>query len=283
MKPSIVMQTDFGYGISTSVMEGVCMMVDPDLRIFHNTHSIPNFDTYQASVSLAYAIDYWAPGTIFISVVDPGVGTSRRGVVAKLKNGSYVVGPDNGSLTHMTLYPGIESVREIDESRHRLPGSEDVLIFHGRDVFAYTAAKLAAGLINFEDVGTEYSVDEIITHAITEPQVKGNEIWGMIESADFHFGLISTNIPIDVFKQEGIHYGDICHVLIAHDGKTVFAEDVPYVPSFGSVPVGEPLLMNSEMKTIQIAINERNMTEEYGIRCGSGWTMAIARKTEEEL
>lgn len=279
MKPAIVMQTDFGYGISTSAMEGVCMMVDPELRIFHNTHDIPNFDTYQASVSLAYVIDYWAPGTIFVSVVDPGVGTARKGVVAKLKNGSYVVGPDNGSLTHMAIHPGIESVREIDD-RYRLSGSEEVMIFHGRDVFAYNAARLASGLISFEEIGEEYSVEEVVTHPITEPQIEGATISGMIESADFHFGLVSSNIPIRLFSEFGATYGQRYKVVIEQDGRRIYEDSVPYVPSFGSVGRGQPLLMNSEMKTVQIALNEENITEKYQIRCGSGWTIAITPDLE---
>ena len=162
MKPAIVMQTDFSKDISTCTMEGVCMKVDPELRTFDSTHNIPNFSTYTASSSLAFVVDYWPEGTVFVSVVDPGVGTSRRGCVAKLKNGSFVVTPDNGSPTHMLRHPGIESVREIDETVNRLPGSEGVNIFHGRDVFAYTAARLASGAIDFEGVGREYPVEEIV-------------------------------------------------------------------------------------------------------------------------
>ena len=112
----IVTQTDFTKGISTCTMDGVCMMVDPQLRVFDSTHNIPSFDTYTASTSLDFVVDYWPAGTVFVSVVDPGVGTSRRGCVAKLKNGSYVVTPDNGTLTHMLLHPGIAQVRQIDEA-----------------------------------------------------------------------------------------------------------------------------------------------------------------------
>ena len=100
-KPAIVMQTDFTKDISTCTMEGVCMMVDPTLRTFDSTHNIPSFSTYAASCALAFIVDYWPAGTVFVSVVDPGVGTSRKACVALLKNGSYVVTPDNGSLTHM--------------------------------------------------------------------------------------------------------------------------------------------------------------------------------------
>ena len=113
-KAAVVMQTDFTKDISVCTMQGVCMMVDPELRVFDNTHEIKNFDTYQASTALSYVVDFWPAGTVFVSVVDPGVGTDRRACVAKLKNGSYVVTPDNGTLTHVNQYVGIEEVRVID-------------------------------------------------------------------------------------------------------------------------------------------------------------------------
>lgn len=276
-KPAIVMQTDFSKDVSTCTMEGVCMKVDPELRIFDSTHNIPNFSTYTASASLAFVVDYWPEGTVFISVVDPGVGTSRRGCVAKLKNGSYVVTPDNGSLTHMLRHPGIDSVREIDESVNRLPGSEGINIFHGRDVFAYTAARLASGVISFEDVGKEYPVGEIVKHTIIEPKVEGNVIIGMIDTIDYHFGLVSSNIPMEMLESCGAKYGDVFNVTIKNQNQIVYQGKVPYVVSFGSVAVGEPLLMNSESKTIEIAVNSKNMTDLYHIECGPKWNITLER------
>ncbi|MEG1878494.1 MAG: SAM-dependent chlorinase/fluorinase [Pseudoflavonifractor sp.] len=277
-KPAIVMQTDFTKDISTCTMEGVCMLVDPELRIFDSTHNIPGFQTYIASTSLAFIVDYWPQGTVFVSVVDPGVGTSRRGCVALLKNGSYVVTPDNGSLTHMLLHPGIEAIRQIDETVNRLPGSGGVNIFHGRDVFAYTAARLASGKITFEQVGPVYPLEEIVTHPIIAPKAEGGKLSGMIEAADFHFGLVSSNIPMALFAENGIAYGDSLDVVITGEGREVFHGPVPYVPSFGSVPKGAALLMNSEMRTIQIAVNQENMTEKYGISCGSDWLISCEKQ-----
>ncbi len=278
IKPAIVMQTDFSKDISTCTMEGVCMMVDPELRIFDSTHNIPNFSTYTASSSLAFVVDYWPEGTVFVSVVDPGVGTDRRGCVAKLKNGSYVVTPDNGSLTHMLRSPGIEAVREIDESINRLPGSEGVNIFHGRDVFAYTAARLASGKIDFEGVGKEYPVEEIVRHTIVEPKVRGNVISGMIDSIDYHFGLVSSNIPMEFMKECKAKYGDQFQVVIRNKEHVIYQGTVPYVVSFGSVAVGDPLLMNSESKTIEIAVNSKNMTDSYHIECGPDWTITLEKE-----
>lgn len=278
-KPAIVMQTDFTKDISVCTMQGVCMMVDPELRVYDSTHEIRNFDTYQASTSLSFVVDFWPEGTVFVSVVDPGVGTGRRACVAKLKNGSYVVTPDNGSLTHLKKFYGIEEVRIIDETKHRLEKTKKCHIFHGRDLFAYCGAKLAAGVITYEEVGNSYPVDEIVEHEIVPYQVKGNRIFGMIDTIDYHFGLICTNIPAEVFEENGIGFGDILHVAIRSKGQEepVFEGQVPYVPSFGSVEKGEPLLMTSETLQIQIAVNCINMAEQYGIHEGPEWTMEIEK------
>ncbi len=279
-KPAIVMQTDFGKGISVCTMQGVCKMLDPELEVFDNTHEIKNFNTYEASFSLDYVVDFWPAGTVFISVVDPGVGTDRRACVAKLKNGSYVVTPDNGTLTHVKERVGIEEVRIIDENVNRLKSTEKCSIFHGRDLFAYCGAKLAAGLITYEEVGPEYPVDEIVIHKTVPYKVEGNKISGMISSSDAHFGLICSNIPVEVFEEENINFGDILSVKIFNNEneEAIFEGDVEYCRAFGDVEEGEPLLMVSETLDIQIAVNRRNMSEDYGIEAGVDWIMEIERK-----
>ncbi len=278
-KAAVVMQTDFTKDISVCTMQGVCMIVDPELKVFDSTHDIQSFDTYQASTSLSFVVDFWPAGTVFVSVVDPGVGTDRRASVAKLSNGSYVVTPDNGTLTHVKEYFGIEEIREIDESKHRLQKTEKCNIFHGRDIFAYCGAKLAAGIIDFEEVGEKYPVEEIVTHELIPYEVNGNRISGMIDTIDYHFGLICSNIPAEVFEEENIHYGDCVNVKIYNrkEEKVYYEEKVSFQPSFGSVEVGEPLLMVSETIQIQIAINCVNMAMEYGIKAGSDWIIEIKK------
>lgn len=279
-KPAIVMQTDFTKDISVCTMQGVCMMVDPELRVFDSTHDIRSFDTYQASTSLSFVVDFWPAGTVFVSVVDPGVGTGRRACVAKLKNGSYVVTPDNGSLTHLKKFFGIEEVRVIDETRNRLQKTKKCHIFHGRDLFAYCGARLAAGIITYEEVGESYPVEEIVEHEIIPYQADGRRISGMIDAIDYHFGLICTNIPAEVFEENGISFGDMLHVTIRSRSRQepVFEGKVAYVPSFGSVEKGEPLLMTSETLQIQIATNCVNMAETYDIHEGPEWTMEIEKE-----
>ncbi len=277
MKPFIVMQTDFGKGIAVSTMEGVILNIDSSLRIFDAVHDIPAFNTYAASISLAYYVTYWKPKTIFISVVDPGVGTDRKAVVAKLSNGSYVVTPDNGSLTHLKRHFGIEEVRIIDETKNRLETTKEVSIFHGRDLFAYCAGKLASGIIDFEGVGPAYSVDEIIEHEAIEPTIQDGMICGMIESASEKFGLIDTNIPFEMFEKENIVYGDNVETTIYHKDKKVCTLNTPFHPSFGYVKPLETLVMVSETKHMQIARNLGNLTTDFNLSNGPDWKITYKK------
>lgn len=262
-KPSIVLQTDFGLTTGfVNSMYGVIKMVDDDLYISDLNHEIRAFDVRQGSFLLADTIPYWRPGTIFVSVVDPGVGTARRGSVAKLKNGSYLVTPDNGTLT--ALLDQVEAVRQIDESVNRLKGSDQYGTFHGRDVFAYTAARLASGVIDFAGVGPEYPVSEIVTFAISKGNVKPGFAEGAIGSAGKHFGGISFNITIDDFEKTGIVNGDRCKIVIRKDGKVLFEETVLYHKSFGYVKIGEPILCNgSTSPYISMNLNQRRFTDKY--------------------
>ena len=160
----VVIQTDFGRG-GSGAMAGVCKLVDRSVRVYNITHEVPKFDVIAAGHNLADVIPYWPEGTVFVSVVDPGVGTERKACVALTGNGRYVVTPDNGCLAEIRTRHGIVSVREIDQTVNRYKGNEWSLksdIFHGRDVFAYCGARLASGKITFEEVGPEYCAEDIV-------------------------------------------------------------------------------------------------------------------------
>ena len=123
-------------------MYGVALGVSPDLRICDLTHEIPQYDIWEASYRLIQTLSYWPEGTVFVSVVDPGVGSDRRSIVAKTANGQYVVTPDNGTLTHVKRMMGITEARVIDETVNRLAGSSASYTFYGRDVYVYTGARV---------------------------------------------------------------------------------------------------------------------------------------------
>lgn len=276
MKPCIVWQTDFGlkWGAVAS-MKGVCKQVDPTLECVDITHEIEQYNILAASRELIYVLPFWPKGTVFVSVVDPGVGTSRRASVALLADGNYVVTPDNGTLTHIYYEIGIKEIREIDESVNRYPGTEDISVFHGRDLFAYTAARLAAGVITFEEVGPAYPTEEIVL--FEESQIKASIdegiVQGIVSSVSDPFGSIAFNVLSTDFKAAGFAHGDTVHVILTRQGEVCFEEDVLYAKSFGFVPVGAPILFDSSTNYIELGINQGNFKEKYMVQEGQEYTL----------
>ena len=228
MKKMLVFQTDFTYKEgAVAAMYGVVKSVDIDIEIITATHEIPQYDTWSASYRLYQYIDFWPKGTIFVSVVDPGVGTSRRACVAKTKNGYYIVTPDNGTLTHVDHYFGIEEVRVIDETVNRLHREDNgaVSIFHGRDLFGYCAARLASGIISYEGVGPAYDASEIVRHEIYEAKIFDDRIEGMFEINDPNFGNLWTNVLLNDFKKM-FSMGENVHTVIYKNEEKVFDEKI---------------------------------------------------------
>lgn len=277
-KPILVFQTDFTYkeGAVCS-MYGVVKSVDRSLEIFDGTHEIPHFDTWSASYRLYQSMRFWPKGTIFVSVVDPGVGTARRACVAKTKDGYYVVTPDNGTLSHIKHFVGITEVREIDETVNRLKTTEGTSVFHGRDLFGYCAARLASGIISYEQVGQAYSVDDIVEHAIWEGKMSGDTAEGMIEICDPNFGNLWSNISVELLLENGFSYGDDVDVRIVHKGTEVYHEIVPFAKSFGYVKQGEAVLYTNELMKVSIALSMDNFMEKYSIGFGEAWWIFLTK------
>lgn len=276
-KPILVFQTDFTYlEGAVSSMYGVVKCVDRELEIFDGTHQIPQYDIWSASYRLNQSVSFWPKGTIYVSVVDPGVGTARRACVAKTMDGHYIVTPDNGALTHVKKYIGIEAVREIDETVNRLPSTRGTSVFHGRDLFGYCAARLASGIIDFEGVGPEYPVDEIVEYPILAPQVQPGLAKGIFEINDPNFGNLWTNIPLSEFEAAGFHYGDHIHTVVTHQGKTVFDDTVLFEKSFGFAPKGAPIIYNNELMNVALAVSQGSFCDKYGIGYGSDWEVTFS-------
>ena len=280
MKPILVFQTDFTYAEgAVSSMYGVVKSVDRELEIMDGTHELPQYDTWSASYRLYQSLQFWPEGTIYVSVVDPGVGTSRRACVAKTVDGYYIVTPDNGALTHVKSFIGIEAVREIDESVNRLrgKGTEGVAIFHGRDLFGYTAARLASGIIDFEGVGPEYPVDEIVCHPLLEPTIEPGKVSGIFEINDPNFGNLWTNIPLKSFNEAGFEYGDYINVEICHEGKSVFKDKVLFHKSFGFAKKGDPMIYNNELMKVAMAVSQGSFCKNYNLDFGPDWTVTFTK------
>ena len=156
-------------------MKGVAMGVSTDLKLFNLTHEIPAYNIWEAAYRLEQTVPYWPKGTVFVSVVDPGVGTTRKSVVLKTKTGQFIVTPDNGTLTLIAETEGIAEIRQIDEVLNRRKNSQASYTFHGRDVYAYTGARLAAGVISFEQVGMKLP-DEVVQIPYQQAIKEGNKL-----------------------------------------------------------------------------------------------------------
>lgn len=248
-------------------MKGVAYGVSPELKMFDITHEIPVFNIWEAAYRLNQVASYWPPGTVFVSVVDPGVGTDRRSVVLKTDSGHYFVSPDNGSLTLVAESLGVTELREIDEAVNRLEGSERSHTFHGRDVYAYTGARLAARVITFEQVGPVLD-RSVVSIAYKKPALLDGRIEGNVPILDVHYGNVWTNIDAELFDQLGIDVGDAAWVKISRAGKISFNQEVRFVSSFGGVKIGEPALYVNDILNIGLAINQGNFAEHYGIEPG---------------
>ena len=273
----VVFQTDFGLKDgAVSAMKGVAMNVSSDLKLFDLTHEIPPFNIWEAAYRLQQTAQYWPAGTVFVSVVDPGVGTSRKSVVLETKTGYFFVTPDNGTLTLVAQSMGIDALREIDETKNRRPGSGESYTFHGRDVYAYTGARLAAGVIKFEEVGPELP-NKVVTIDYQQPVFENGIIEGNIPILDIQFGNVWTNIDKTTFIRLDLNYGDSLHVIIFHNKEKVYDGVMPYATTFSAVAAGKPLCYLNSLLNVSFALNEQNFSEKYNVHSGPEWSVKIEK------
>ena len=274
----VVFQSDFGLKDgAVSAMKGVAMEVSADLKLFDLTHEIPAYNIWEAAYRLEQTISYWPAGTVFVSVVDPGVGTERRSVVLKTKSGHFIVTPDNGTLTLIAGSLGIAEIRQIDEVVNRRKNSEKSYTFHGRDVYAYTAARLAAGNISFEQVG-KLLPNEVVKLSYQRAVLEGKKIKGTIAILDVQYGNIWTNIPATLFNQLNIKVGEQMDVVIYQNRLKKYQAALPYVETFGGVAKGKPLAYLNSLLQLSFALNMGNLSSAYKIYSGTEWTVEITKR-----
>lgn len=271
----LVFQSDFGIkDAAVASMKGVAADISSDLKMYDLTHEIPSYNVWEATQRLVQTAEYWPSGTVFVSVVDPGVGTERKSVVLKTKSGHYFVTPDNGTLTLVAERLGIESIREIDEAVNRRKDSSKSYTFHGRDVYAYTGARLAAGIIDFTEVGQKLE-NRVVTIPYQKAKFEGNVLYGNIPILDIQYGNIWTNIDRDTFSKLGVEHGQEIQLRISQGKRIITQQTLPYYPTFGKVPVGEPLLYLNSLNQVSLALNQGNFAAEYNISSGSDWNIEI--------
>lgn len=252
----LVLQSDFGLvDGAVSAMIGVALQEAPNLGVHHLTHEITPYNIFEASYRLFQTIEYWPKGTTFVSVVDPGVGSDRKSVVALTNADQYIVTPDNGTLSYIKKHVGIKAVREISEVKNRRENTELSYTFHGRDVYAFTGAKLASGHISFEEVGPELSVDAIVELPVVETLVEEDLVKGAIDILDVRFGSLWTSITREEFYRLDPEFGDRFEVTIYNNDMLVYQNQVTYGKSFADVRIGQPILYINSLYRLGLAIN----------------------------
>ena len=281
MKPIIVIQDDFSTTRNAvSSMKGMIKTIDPSIDIEDGTHDIEPFNIWMAAQELETVESCWPKGTIFVSVVDPGVGSKRRACAAKLKDANIVNTPDNGTLSLVAAHVGIEEVREIDETVNRSHSHEDVSVFDGRDLFSYFAGKLAAGRIDFTGVGPAYDPSEIVVcpEFREKPLIEEGHVVTFISHALAVYGGIRLAVANRDFEEKGkFHIGDIVHVRITRGDTAFLDEDMPFARSFADVEVGKPLLYKGSSRLISVDLNQANLMHIYNVHAGIGWKAEITK------
>lgn len=268
--PIIVFMTDYGtLDDAVAICKGVMLSLSPDARIVDLTHQVTAYSVADGARYLARTSLYFPANTIFVGVVDPGVGTARRPIIAKSKRGHYFVVPDNGLLTLIEDRDGIESAREITNPAWMLPGSHSAT-FHGRDIFSPAAGHLARG-DNWNTAGP--AVPKLVRLALSSASLDARGIEGHVVALDGPFGNLITDIKADRFRELGYRLGD--KVSIKLGDKTL---EVPFVSTFGDVPQGQPLLYIDSSNLLSVAINQGNFAQVHAVV--PPVTLSVARRAD---
>jgi hypothetical protein len=256
-KPAIVFMSDFGtIDDAVAICKGVIKTLAADAEIIDLTHQVKPYSIAEGARLLGRTSHYYPPGTIFLTVVDPGVGTSRRSIIVRTKRGQYFVLPDNGLITLVVDRDGIEGIREITNPKWSLPGSSSST-FHGRDIYSPAAAHLQRG-DDWTQAGPE--LKSVVRLDIPRVTVDSAGIQGQVQALDGPYGNLVTNVEGRDLAKLGYHVGDAVRVRLSGSEYSV-----PFVTTFAAVPVGKPLVFVDSRGLVSLAINQGNFASKYGI------------------
>ncbi len=271
----LVLMTDFGTKDgAVAAMKGVALNLSPTLTIHDLTHEIPAYNIWEGAFRLPQTAPYWEAGTVFVSVVDPGVGSERKSIILKTKANHYFVGPDNGLFTLVAENEGIEEIREISAA-NRLPNSQNSYTFFGRDVFAYSGAKLASGMINFEEVGEKVADNQLIMLSYPKPKFENGTASGGIPVLDIQYGNVWTNIDSKTLSNLQTKIGDKLSIKIFEKDKLVYKGQLPYQNTFSEVKEGENLCYMNSLLNLSLGINMGSFSEKYKVLSGIDWRIEL--------
>lgn len=262
------------YGLEdefVGVCRGVIKRFAPDVEILDISHGIPPQDIHAGAAVLAQAVCYM-PRAIHFAVVDPGVGTKRRATVIATKSGSVLVGPDNG-----LLWPAAEALQGAVKA-YSIENKELFLdapsrTFHGRDIFAPVAARLALGM-DPEDAGPEIPVADLIRLETPGAQIDDDHIHARVVHID-HFGNLQLNVHRIELEGIGVLLGDPIEVRV---GGRMFTP--VYAQAFSEVPAGRLVVLEDSYRWITLAANQANAQSLLEARRGDAVVLARLRKGE---
>jgi hypothetical protein len=258
--PTIVFMTDFGVvDDSVAICRGVMYSVMPDVRIVDLTHQVTPFSILDGARFLYGATPYFPAGTVFVVVVDPTVGSTRKAIVARSKRGQYFVLPDNGLLTLVEQRDGIEAVREITSPEWMI-GSKLSSTFHGRDIFSPVGAHLARG-DDWSKVGPEMAVKDLVRLELKAAKLDERGLDTTVIATDGPFGNLVTNVDADDFLQLGYERGQ--EVPVTVDGREM---KIKFVRTFSDVPLNQPLLYIDSRGHLGLAVNQNSFAATYGVK-----------------
>jgi len=247
---TLVFMTDFGLlDDSVAICKAVMLRVDPTLRIMDITHDVTPYSIVDGARYLSGTSPYYGPGTVFVAVIDPGVGSSRKAIVAKSKLGQYFVVPDNGLLTMIEDRDGIAEAREITNPEWMIGGKLSST-FHGRDIFSPVGAHLARG-DDWTQVGPV--VPKLVRLNLVQATIEAGGLSGEVIAVDGPYGNLITNIEAERFAKLGYKIGDQVRFTLAEQPYTM-----PFVRTFSDVPKGDSLLYIDSRGHLAIAINQGN-------------------------
>lgn len=256
---------DDAVGICKAVMDGVA----PGVRIIDITHQSEPYNIAMGARYLVGAAPYFPKDAVFVVVIDPGVGSTRKAIIAKSRVGQYFVLPDNGLLTLVQDRDGIVEAREITNPAWMLgPGISST--FHGRDIFSPAAAHLARG-DDWTQAGPALGVSKLVRLDIRTATIDERGLHGELIGSDGPYGNLILNVPAETFWTLGYKMGEQVPVLLG--GKSyVF----PLVKTFSDVPVGKELFFIDSRGRLSLAINQGNFAETYKV--GEGVELTIPKK-----
>lgn len=267
--------SDFGHADEfVGVVHGVVARIAPEVRVIDVTHGVPRGDVRAGALALLRAIQY-LPGGVALAVVDPGVGTQRRGIAARTEWG-FFVGPDNGLLAPaVAMVGGADAIVALENPELRLPA--EGATFDGRDLFGPAAAVLASGQAGFEDLGPPVGEESVTPLMIPLVDVAPGVVVGRVLWVD-HFGNAQTNISPDDLATAGLAKGDD---LILRIGAMEFA--IGWVDAYGDVPIGEGLLHVDSYGQMAVAVHDGRADESYPLETGIVATIKSASADGDPL